>query len=369
MRKWGLAIVLLLFGAGLVPVALGDDGGRVAVGVVFHDENRNGIRDPGEEGIPGVPVSDGMTVVATGPDGSYHLPLGEESEIVFVTIPSGWWTEAFWRRLDSAMAADFALYRIPAPESFAFVQVTDIHIRPEVAGAVREFVARVNSLDPQPAFVVATGDIVSNVCTKAFATLEKVEEAFLLYREAMAGLAVPLLNVIGDNDCACGLPPDSSWYYKGAYQALFGPLWYSFDYGGWHFVVLDGNSCKPPPWDSLSEEELAWLEQDLAFQPQGRPIVLFSHEPLFMCQNYRRLLSILKGRNVKAALAGHWHVTWEKEIGILNIITGALSGRWWRDDGVHWHGSNIDRSPQGYRIFLVDGDDFSTEYVPMTTGD
>ena len=134
-------------------------------------------------------------------------------------------------------------------------------------------------------------------------------------------------------------------------------------------MVLDGNSLKPPPWDFLSEEELAWLEQDLSFQPQGRPIVLFSHEPLFMCQNYRRLLSILKGRNVKAALAGHWHVTWEKEVGILNIITGALSGRWWRDDGVHWHGSNIDGSPQGYRIFLVDGDDFSTEYVPMTTGE
>lgn len=352
-----------------VPLERGAGTEQVIEGYVFHDANVDDTYDQGEAGLAGVLVSDGADVVATAPDGSYRLTLGNDWEIIFITIPSGWWTESFYRHLESEARPriDFPLNPIPVPREFAFVQVTDIHIIPEAVAAVEEFVARVNRRDPRPAFVVATGDLVFDICyfTEQADTLEEVEAAFGLYGEAMSGLSPPLFNVIGNHDCACALPIALPEYYKGAYEKFFGPLWYSFDFGGWHFVILDGNSPEPLPRNWLSEEELEWLERDLNFQPQDRPIVLLSHQPLFFCRNYERLLQVVAGYNVKAALSGHDHATYTREAGIINLVTGALSGRWWGDGGVHWNGRNEDGSPQGFRIFRINGGEFSTEYVAM----
>lgn len=359
------AVILLLLLLLWEPLDHG--AGGIVEGLIFHDVNANGVHDSGEEGLAGVLVSDGAKVVVTTADGSYRLSLGNDRGIIFITIPSGWWTDNFYRHLGSGVGLDFPLYPIGAPQEFTFIQVTDIHITREAVEAVEEFVARVNQLDPQPVFVISTGDLVFDVCyyTNTADTLEEVEGAFDLYREAMSGLAQPLFNVIGNHDCACALPPHLPEYYKGAYQKLFGPLWYSFDYGRWHFVVLDGNAPQPLPTNWLSEEELEWLERDLTFQPEDRPIILFSHQPLFYCRNYKRLLEIVEGYNVKVALAGHEHATYAKERGILNIVTGALSGRWWADDGIHWNGHNTDGSPQGFRICWIDEEIFSSAYVAM----
>lgn len=338
-------------------------------GLVFHDANGNGLYDPGEPGLAGVPVSDGVSLVLTAADGSYRLSLKENQRPVFITIPSGWWTEQFYRHVEEARlpggSLDFPLYPIPIAQEFAFIQVTDIHIIPQAKTAVEEFVARANGLGP--AFVVSTGDLVFDICyyTKTADTLEEVESAFNLYREAMSGLTSPLFNVIGNHDCACALDPRLPGYYKGAYQRYFGPLWYSFDFGEWHFIVLDGNSPEPLPTSWLAEEELTWLGQDLALQPRDRPILIFSHQPLFLCRNYERLLELVRGYNVKAAVAGHEHATYTREAGITNIVTGALSGRWWGDDGVHWNGFNPDGSPQGFRLFRINGGEFSSEHMAM----
>ncbi|MFQ6090216.1 MAG: metallophosphoesterase family protein, partial [Candidatus Bipolaricaulia bacterium] len=201
--------------------------------------------------------------------------------------------------------------------------------------------------------------------TKLSDTLEEVGGAFDIYRGALAGLDVPLLEVIGNHDCASALPQELPEYYKGEYQKLYGPLWYSFDYGEWHFIVLDGNAPQPPPNNWLNEEELEWLGRDLAFQPQARPIILLSHQPLFFCRNYEKLLQIVEGYNIAVALSGHEHATYTRVAGLTNTVTGALSGRWWGDDGIHWNGHNTDGSPQGFRVCRIDGKRFSSEYVEM----
>lgn len=361
-RLFILALLLALIGA-----ATGAE--QAITSTVFYDANLNGVRDADESGLEGVLVSDGREIVATAADGAFSFALSAESKTIFVTIPSGWWTDQFYRQVEEAplpgTSLEFALYPIPIPQEFTFVQVTDIHITPQAASAVREFVVRANGLEP--AFVASTGDLVFDVCyyTNLADTLEEVEGAFDLYREAMSGLAAPLFNAIGNHDCACALDPSLPEYYKGAYQKHFGPLWYSFNYGEWHFVVLDGNSPEPLPTNWLSEEELAWLARDLALQPKDRPILLFSHQPLFFCRNYEKLLEVVSGYNVKAALAGHEHATYTREAGITNIVTGALSGRWWGDDGVHWNGKNPDGSPQGFRLCRIEGEEFSSEYLSM----
>ena len=61
----------------------------LASGTVFEDRNGNRRRDPGEPGLAGVSVSNGLEVVQTGPDGRYSLPIAE-GDVLFVTKPAGY---------------------------------------------------------------------------------------------------------------------------------------------------------------------------------------------------------------------------------------------------------------------------------------
>ena len=127
----------------------------------------------------------------------------------------------------------------------------------------------------------------------------------------------------------------SSWLqalYPGALPDLEGSanerfFYFSFDFGGCHFVALDGHGTVPgaPPmcvgdgpthYARLPEEELAWLRQDLE-QHRGQLTFVFMHEPLVqithhkpwhLLQNRGRLLGEL-GRfpDVQWVFQGHIH--------------------------------------------------------------
>ncbi len=64
---------------------------QFATGIVFHDRNRNGIRDSGEPGIPNVLVSNQREVVRTDAQGRYRIPVSDDT-IIFVIKPRGWMT-------------------------------------------------------------------------------------------------------------------------------------------------------------------------------------------------------------------------------------------------------------------------------------
>ncbi|HEC62915.1 MAG TPA: hypothetical protein ENI38_00780 [Candidatus Acetothermia bacterium] len=299
----------------------------------------------------------------TGSNGTFRFPEGGPLGPLFVSPPSGWWTDRFW--LPAQEAPSFALYQVDVPEEFSFIQATDIHLMPEAVPNLAQFVHWLNSHSPRPAFLVVTGDLVMSA--ERFSRREEVEEAFHRYLETMGPLEVPLFNVLGNHDCACGLPREDSYWHKGAYQALLGPNWYSFNYGGWHFVVLDTNSQDCPPWESLVEEQFDWLRQDLDLLPAGTPLILFSHAPLFVSQRFPALLEVLSeaGAEVRVAAAGHLHVSAEVHVSFPQVVTGALSGSWWGKGGLSWQGANPDGSPQGYQLFQVAGGEIRWQYFPF----
>jgi hypothetical protein len=59
----------------LLTLVVGAWAQQVATGVVFHDRNRNGIRDAGEPGIPNVLVSNQREVVKTDAQGRYRTTM------------------------------------------------------------------------------------------------------------------------------------------------------------------------------------------------------------------------------------------------------------------------------------------------------
>ncbi len=64
----------------------------VITGLVFDDLDGDGVQDPGERGIGGVPVTlDGEVVGATGVDGRFSLPLSDADRALLAIVPpTGW---------------------------------------------------------------------------------------------------------------------------------------------------------------------------------------------------------------------------------------------------------------------------------------
>ena len=115
---------------------------------------------------------------------------------------------------------------------------------------------------------------------------------------------------------------------KAAIMQLWGMErpYYSFDRGGYHFVVMDRNFIKrddgtyadyakgnwyhaPSPQISFSDPaQLAWLRQDLA--ATAKPVVVFMHQPVFISDSFtgisnaKDILAIFDEANFAATQAG-----------------------------------------------------------------
>ena len=118
--------------------------------------------------------------------------------------------------------------------------------------------------------------------------------------------------------------------------------YYSFDHGGWHFIVLDGNEKKPVNPAAgyprhIGADQLAWLGDDL-----GRttvPTLVFSHQSLEDdegVENRAEVRGVLEKANatagwhkVGACMSGHHHIDFQREInGIQYIQINSMSYSW-----------------------------------------
>jgi hypothetical protein len=210
-------------------------------GSVFVDANANGVRDAGERGVAGVAVSNQDAVTTTDASGRFHLPRGGAG-IVFVSIPDGYRPlGSFWRVVaDNPAPLAFALAPAPRARQFTFVHASDTHIAPASADRTRRLGALVDSL--APAFLIVTGDLVRDALRVGEPEATSYYELFV--RETSA-FHTPLWTVPGNHE-NFGIERDKSHvsathplYGRGMYHKYLGPDYYSFNYGGVHFVGLN----------------------------------------------------------------------------------------------------------------------------------
>jgi 3',5'-cyclic AMP phosphodiesterase CpdA len=159
----------------------------------------------------------------------------------------------------------------PSPD-FYFVQLSDAHwgfegaANPDAAVTLRKTVATVNALQTPPDFIVFTGDLTHT-------TDDPVERRRRMaeFKTIVADLKVkPVYFMPGEHD--------ASLDGGAAYRELFGETHYSFDHKGVHFVAVDNVSDFGA---KIGEEQLAWLQADLAKLDKNAPIVVLTHRPLF----------------------------------------------------------------------------------------
>lgn len=161
-----------------------------------------------------------------------------------------------------------------AQRDFSFVQLTDVHwgydnakVNPDFKGSFGKAIATVNALEQQPDFVVFTGDLTQTTDDPKLRR-QRLKE----FRDIAGGLKVAkVLFFPGEHDAAL----DRGEAYQ---EIIGGPLYYTFDHQGVHFIVLD-NISDPAP--ILGAKQIEWLKSDLARQQRNAPIVVLTHRPLF----------------------------------------------------------------------------------------
>jgi hypothetical protein len=253
-------------------------------GVVYVDANANGTRDASERGVPGVVVSNQRDVVVTDSLGRFEIPSGATA-ILFVSVPDGFRSSgAFWRTTTPAVAsADFGLIRQVQSRTFSFVHASDPHLAPNNVDRFRHFRQMTDSL--HPAFALMGGDLIYDAMSQSES---KARSYFDLYAAEAKAFRTPVWTIPGNHDhygiirSRSHADPANPLYNRGMYHQYFGPDYYSFTYGGVHFIGL--NTISPDDsayYGDVDSVQMEWLERDLAHVPAPTPIVTFNHIPMF----------------------------------------------------------------------------------------
>ena len=230
-------------------------------------------------------------------------------------------------------------------EAFRIAYISDSHLyerklNDRFVQSLLRAVDDVNRMSPQPDFVFYGGDLAQ---LGAPAELD-------LGAQILKGLKAPVRMMVGEHD----------WYLDMGerWRTLFGADRYSFDHKGVHFVVLNSvieedfwTARKLTPQErmltvagldnglqnpfTVGAEQRDWLAKDLAALPDDRPLVVFSHSPLyhyykrwnFWTDDAPQVQALLKRFAKCTVIHGHTHQLLTNRIGNIHFH-GLLSTAW-----------------------------------------
>ncbi|MBN1820882.1 MAG: calcineurin-like phosphoesterase C-terminal domain-containing protein [Prolixibacteraceae bacterium] len=378
---------------------------ETAKGKVFEDLNNNGIYDDNEPGVQGVLVSNQLEVVKTDKNGNYEITVLNPS-ILFITKPSGYKvpvndknTPQFYYIYQPEGSPDleqeaikptgnlpseinFPLIKDKVQNEFKMLVVADVQAASQdELQYFREDVVS-PALNYQFDFVISLGDLTH-------------DDPGLIpgYLNSMALLGKPFYNILGNHDVNYDAVEK---YSNDSFKSFFGPEYYSFDYGNVHFIVLENveRFCKKGDveayWNcyrgKVSENQLAWLNNDLANVPEDKLIVINQHIAFVKdpnagerdrILNRAEVFDVLDSRENVLVLAGHRHTLqhdfftkedgWNGKNELKQIICSSASGTWWTgpvDDRGIPSSTQIDGVPNGFFIFEFSGNNFIHTFYP-----
>lgn len=361
---------------------------QYATGVVFHDVNRNGVRDAEEKGLPGVGVSNGRRCVKTDREGRYEVPVTDDT-IVFVIKPRNWMTgldanniprfyhihkpsgspELRFKGVSPTgplpKSVDFPLYPRTEPDRFEVVFFGDTQLeRQEHAHYLGHDIVE-ELAGTTAAFGITLGDVIG--------------DNLPLYSSlvpTMGLIGTPWYHVRGNHDSNYDAAPNQK-HINETFERVFGPSHYSFDYGPVHFIVLDNAYFGQGKGyiAYLGFDQMAFIRNDLAMVPKDQLVVLMMHIPIQQVRDRKALYELLKDRPHTFSLSAHTHTQihrfiasddgWAGAEPHHHLTCGTACGSWWSgapDDVGLPHATMSDGTPNGYSIVTFDGNRYSVRY-------
>lgn len=232
-------------------------------------------------------------------------------------------------------------------QSFKIAYISDSHlyqkhINDRFANALMRAVADVNAMEEAPDFIFYGGDL---------AQLGQPEEL---------ELGAEILNGLKYRDRLRIMVGEHDWYFDMGekWKSLFGSPTWSFDHKGVRFVCLMSvneedfwteagmtplqrmqtvaglDNQKQRPF-FVGDDQIAWLEKTLEDCDNTKPIVVFSHSPLyklyknwnFWTDDAEKVQNVLKRFDRVTVIHGHTHQVLTNKIGNIHFH-GLLSTAW-----------------------------------------
>ncbi|NNE01814.1 MAG: hypothetical protein HKN52_01510 [Eudoraea sp.] len=360
-------------------------------GIVFEDSNGNSIKDGDEQGIPRVVVSDQLVTTLTNDSGEFVLDSESEFPHIFISQPSGY-TGTYYYKKTAEMS--FPLQSSKEQKKFSFIHASDTHVDAASLPRMIRFREMADSLDV--AFVIITGDLIRDALRVNEATAGGYYDMFV---NETAKFKTPVYVGVGNHEIF-GVERDKSLvsmehplYGKKMFRHYLGPNYYSFNYGGIHFISIDGVGYQNLYYyGGVDETQLAWLEADLQQVDSQTPVITFNHIPFvssgFSFQNFenhpfygpqlleqggemehRHLVynfdevqKRLGERPYPLALSGHYHAAQNSTIVGSNTIfaqTSAIKG----PDSFSYNGFEV---RAGFTLYEVaDGAITTSTFIPL----
>ena len=369
--------------------------GLVASGVVFIDNDADGKLGPNDNYFSGVKVSNGKEIVKTNERGQYELPL-EEDSVIFVIKPTGFRSSLSDNNLPEfyyvhkpngspqlkypgskptgnlPKSIDFPLYQQSEPENFKIILFGDPQPRnkQEVDYITHDVVSELIGNNMGSSFGVSLGDL-------AFDNLETLDPM----NQSIAMIGIPWYNIIGNHDL--NLDATERKHINETFEDIYGPTYYSFDYGQVHFVVMDNIDWAAPTetkdryhyFPNFGERQLEFLKNDLALIPETQMVVLLMHCPITSVKDKGQMFELIQDRPFCVSIAGHQHYHQHLFLGEEqgfkgkekhhHIINVTVSGSWWggvkNDRGIP-HSTMGDGAPNGYSTMTFTRDTYQMDF-------
>ena len=351
--------------------------------------NIYGIITCGEEGVPGVVVSDGLEVTVTDENGIYYLASKEYNQTVFMSIPSGYEAASngvlpkFHKKVDGNPAtverADWTLTKVDNTDHIMYF-LGDMHLAnrnrdlAQFAEFTSDLTKQVQANKAKRQYALTLGDMTWD--------LYWYDNKYDLYsyvetiNSSLSGLQI--FNTIGNHDHEMNMAGDFNTV--NVYKNAVAPTYYSFNIGDVHYVVLDNILCTNDGSgsrtyeSSLTVDQVEWLRKDISHVDKSKTIVITMHAQLYADSGTAKmelaseLESICSGYTTHVMTA-HTHVIYNNDKlsskGIYHHNSGAICGTWWWT-GYYTSGLGLckDGSPSGYYVYEMNGKDMKWRLKP-----
>ncbi len=190
----------------------------------------------------------------------------------------------------------------------------------------------------RPVLVFSTGDMVTGKTTNEIIYRRQYRD----FLEIIQRLKVPFHAAVGNHDAANQI--GQSLYQ----EYLSERLYYSFDYKGSHFIILDTEIIGQA--GRIGEPQISWLKEDLESSKGASHIFIFMHRPPYSIMNPHsergkhmpftdvrnrdQVRELMRKYEVGVVFAGHEHF-FNKQVhdGVTYIITGCAGAFPYTDEG------------------------------------
>jgi hypothetical protein len=350
-----------------------------------------------DQGIPGVLVSNGISVVKTDRDGRYQISVDDDTTLFVVKPPrykapvdANNLPQFFHHHKPNGSPAtkyegvkptgalpneiNFPLIPTHEPNDFRMILFGDPQPRNQeeidyMSHDVIEQIAK-DEEAMDALFGLSLGDIM-------FDNLQFYEPL----NQSIATIGKSWFSLVGNHDLNLDAPNDA--LSTETFKRTFGPNYYAFNYGPVHFVVLDNVMYHGKEvggyHGELSYAQLVWLKNHLVHVPKDQLLVIAMHIPIWDTNNRAELYRLIEDRPHTVSFSAHTHYQrhvfigkedgWQGNTEHHHLNHATVCGCWWGgapDERGIPHATMSDGAPNGYSLVEFSGTNYKIKFRPAS---